>query len=143
MISKIFPKKLKKGDEIRVIFLSKSFAVLSEETKDIANKRLKSLSLKVSFGKHVNEIDEFSSTSIESRVEDLHDAFLDKNVKLVLTALGGLNANQILDYINWDIIKNNPKIFCGYSDISILNNSIYAKTGLVNYYGPHYSTFGQ
>lgn len=68
---------------------------------------------------------------------------MDKNVKGVLTVIGGFNANQLLRYINWDIIKNNPKVFCGYSDITILNSSIYQKTGLVNYYGPHYSTFGE
>lgn len=140
---KTFPKKLEKGDEVRVIVLSTSLSVVSEENRKIANKRLEDLGLKVSFGKHVNEIDEFSSTSIKSRIEDLHEAFLDKNVKAVLTVLGGYNANQILKYIDWDIIKNNPKIFCGYSDITILNNSFYTKTGLVNYYGPHYSTFGQ
>jgi muramoyltetrapeptide carboxypeptidase LdcA involved in peptidoglycan recycling len=48
-----------------------------------------------------------------------------------------------LRYIDWDIVRNNPKIFCGYSDITVLNNAIYAKTGLVNYNGPHYSSFGQ
>jgi len=41
------------------------------------------------------------------------------------------------------LIKKNPKVFCGYSDITVLNNAIFTKTGLVNYYGPHYSTFGQ
>ncbi|MDD4662069.1 MAG: LD-carboxypeptidase, partial [Candidatus Pacebacteria bacterium] len=140
---KIFPKKLEKGDEVRIIVLSTSLSVVSEENRKIANKRLEDLGLRVSFGKHVNEVDEFLSASIESRIEDLHEAFLDKNVKAVLTVLGGYNANQILKYIDWDIIKNNPKIFCGYSDITILNNSFYVKTGLVNYYGPHYSTFGQ
>jgi len=45
--------------------------------------------------------------------------------------------------LDWDLIKNNPKVFCGYSDITALNNAIFAKTGLVSYSGPHYSTFGQ
>lgn len=139
----MIPEKLKKGDEVRIIVLSTSFSVLSKEQISIANERLKELGLKVSFGKHIKEMDDFMSTSIESRVEDFHDAFLDKNVKAILTALGGFNANQLLDYIDWKIVKKNPKIFCGYSDITIFNNSIYAKTGLVNYYGPHYSTFGQ
>jgi len=142
-MNKIFPQKLKKGDEIRVIVTSSSLGLLSEETKRIANQRLSELGFKVSFGKHVSEIDEFLSSSIESRIEDLHDAFLDKNVKAIFTVLGGFNANQILRYLNWDIIKNNPKIFCGFSDVTALNNSIFQKTGLVNYSGPHYSTFGQ
>jgi len=143
MTNKIFPKKLKKGDEVRIIVLSNSLALVSEENKKIANERLEDLGLKISFGKHVNEINDFLSTSIESRIEDFHDAFSDKNVKAVLVVLGGANANQMLSYVDWDIIKNNPKIFCGYSDVTIFNNSLYAKTGLVNYYGPFYSNFGQ
>ncbi|MFA5729792.1 MAG: S66 peptidase family protein [Candidatus Paceibacterota bacterium] len=139
----MYPQKLKKGDEVRIIVSSSSFSLLSEETVKIANERLSELGLKVTFGKHITEADEFLSSSIESRIEDLHDAFLDKNVKAIFTVLGGFNANQILKYIDWNIIKNNPKIFSGYSDVTILNNSIYQKTGIVNYYGPHYSTFGQ
>jgi len=142
-MKKVFPQKLKRGDEVRVIVSSRSFSLLSEETKNIANQRFYELGLKVSFGKHISENDEFLSSSIESRVEDLHEAFLDKNVKAIFTVLGGFNANQLLRHIDWNIIKNNPKIFCGFSDVTILNNSIYHKTGLVNYYGPHYSTFGQ
>ena len=139
----IIPDKLKPGDEIRVIAPARSMGILSDELKDIANKRLSELGYRVSFGKNVDVMDDFKSSSIESRVADLHDAFSDKNVKCVLTVIGGFNSNQMLDYIDWDLIKNNPKVFCGYSDITILNNAIYAKTGLVSYSGPHYSTFGQ
>lgn len=139
----IIPKKLKLGDEIRVIAPSRSMSLLSIELKDIANKRLSEMGFKVSFGKNVDEIDDFISSSIESRVKDLHNAFTDKNVKGILTVIGGFNSNQILDYLNWETIANNPKILCGFSDITILNNAIYAKTGMVTYSGPHYSTFGQ
>ncbi len=139
----IIPNKLQPGDEIRVIAPARSLAILKDELKNIANKRLSDLGYKVSFGKHVDEIDDFKSSSIESRVADLHDAFEDKNVKGIFTVIGGFNSNQILDYIDWEIIKNNPKVFCGFSDITVLNSAFYAKTGLVTYSGPHYSTFGQ
>jgi muramoyltetrapeptide carboxypeptidase LdcA involved in peptidoglycan recycling len=142
-MNRIYAEKLKKGDEIRVIVTSQSFSLLSGETIEIANQRLSEMGFKVTFGKHIMESDEFISSSIESRIEDLHDAFRDKNVKGILTVIGGFNANQLLRYIDWDIIKNNPKVFCGFSDVTILNSSIFQKTGLVNYYGPHYSTFGQ
>ena len=104
---------------------------LTQELKQLATKRLEELYLKVSFGKHVNEIDEFSSSSIESRVEDLHDAFRDPTIKLVITVIGGFNSNQLLRYLDYGMIKKNLKIFCGYSDITALSNAIYAKTGLV------------
>lgn len=142
-MKKIYPEKLKIGDEVRIISPSRSMAILSKEIINITNKRFQELGLKLSFGKHVYEADEFHSSSIESRIKDLHEAFSDKNVKAVITVIGGFNSNQLLRYIDWDLIKNNPKIFLGYSDITALNNAIFAKTGLVTYSGPHYSSFGQ
>lgn len=137
------PQKLKAGDEVRIIAPSRSMAILGEDCKKIANKRLEELGLKVTFGKHVLEADsDYLCASIESRVEDLNEAFKDKNVKAILTVIGGFNSNQLLDYIDYEAIKENPKIFCGFSDITAISNSIYAKTGLVTYSGPHYSSFG-
>jgi muramoyltetrapeptide carboxypeptidase LdcA involved in peptidoglycan recycling len=143
MNDKIFPIKLVAGDEVRIIAPSRSMAIISPESRDIANKRFEELGLKLSFGKHIEEKDDFVSSSIESRIEDFHEAFADKNVKAIFTVIGGFNCNQLLKYIDWELIKNNPKIFCGYSDITALNNAIFAKTGLITYSGPHYSTFGQ
>jgi muramoyltetrapeptide carboxypeptidase len=142
-MNKIFPNKLKVGDEVRVIAPVRSLAIISKESREIASKRFEEMGLKLTFGKHVEEMDEFVSTSIQSRIEDLHQAFNDKNVKAVLTVIGGFNSNQLLNYIDWNLIQNNPKIFCGFSDVTALNNAIFSKTGLVNYSGPHYSTFGQ
>lgn len=138
-----YPLKLKKDDEIRVIAPSRSLAILSKELKDIANKRFLDLGYKLTFGKHAEEIDSFNSSKIKSRIEDLHEAFLDKKVKAILTVIGGFNSNQLLRYIDWSVIKNNPKILCGFSDITALSNAIYAKTGLVSYSGSHYSSFGE
>ena len=142
-MKKIYPEKLKIGDEVRIIAPSRSIKILSEEIKRIADKRFLDLGLKLSFGKHVYETDEFNSSSIESRIADLHEAFSEKNVKGIITVIGGFNSNQLLKYIDWKLIKNNPKIFCGFSDITVLNNAIFTKTGLINYSGPHYSSFGQ
>jgi len=142
-MNKIFAEKLKKGDKIKIIAPARSLALLSEETKILANNRFEELGLQISFGKHIEETDDFNSTSIDSRIEDLHEAFSDKSIKGILTVIGGFNSNQLLKYIDWEVIKKNPKIFCGYSDITALNNAIFAKTGLVTYSGPHYSTFGQ
>lgn len=136
------PNKLKVGDEVRVIAPSRSMKIINNETHEIATKRLTDLGLKVTFGKNVDLCDNFTSSPIEARISDLHDAFLDKNVKAILTVIGGFNSNQLLTHIDYEIIKNNPKIFCGFSDITALSNAIYAKTGLVTYSGPHYSSFG-
>lgn len=135
-------ERLKVGDEIRVIAPSRSGAILKSEQIDISVKRLEALGFRVTFSKNFKNYDLFYQSSIEERIEDLHEAFLDPKVKMILTAIGGYNSNQLLDYIDYDIIRNNPKIFCGYSDITALNNAIYHKTGLINYSGPHFSTLG-
>jgi len=139
----IFPKKLHSGDTICVIAQSYSMAMISEDVRTIAKERFQELGLHVIFGTHVEETDVLRSSSITSRINDLHNAFNDKNVQAILTIIGGFNSNQLLEYIDWDTIKRNPKIFCGYSDITILANAIFKKTGLITYSGPHYSTFGQ
>lgn len=137
------PEKLKVGDEIRIIAPSRSMAILGDDCINLATKRLEELGLKVTFAKHVKDFDsDYMCTNAKDRAEDLNEAFRDKNVKAILTVIGGFNSNQILKYLDFDLIKNNPKILCGFSDITILLDSIYAKTGLVTYYGPHYSSFG-
>lgn len=136
------PKKLNPGDEVRVISPATSLAVISSEVRKIALANLEELNLKITFSKNAEECDVFSSASIASRIEDLHAAFLDPNVKGILTTLGGYNSNQLLSDLDYDLIAAHPKILCGYSDITALANAIHAQTGLVTYSGPHFSTFG-
>ena len=137
----MIPNKLKKGDEIRIISPARSMSIISKENINIAKKRLEELGFKVTFSKNVEEKDEFDSSSIKSRVDDLHEAFQDKNVKAILTTIGGFNSNQLLKYLDYSLIKSNPKILCGFSDITALQNAIYAKTGLITYSGLHFSSF--
>ena len=133
--------RLKTGDEIRVISPSRSLSIVDPINQKIAMERLEKMGFNVTFGENCYERDEFSSSSIESRIEDLHKAFSDPNVKAMLTSIGGHNSNQLLNYLDYSLIKANPKILCGYSDITALSNAIYAKTGLITYSGPHFSTF--
>lgn len=116
--------------------------MIGAQIREIAAQRFAELELRLSFGRNVEVCDEFASSPVEYRIADLHDAFSDSGVKAILTVIGGYNSNQLLPYIDWDLIAANPKIFCGYSDITALTCSIWAKTGLITYAGPHYSTFG-
>ncbi len=138
----MFPPKLHPGDEVRICSPSRSLAIISPDVRKIAEQRLKQLGLRVTYSKHAEERDQFDSSSIKSRVDDLHAAFKDKKVKAILTPIGGFNCNQLLKYLDYNLIKANPKILCGYSDITALSNAIYAKTGLITYSGPHFSTLG-
>ncbi|WP_100401829.1 S66 family peptidase [Bacillus sp. FJAT-42315] len=136
------PVRLQPGDEVRIIAPSTSMALVKGEQVKLATERLESFGFHVSFGRHVDEHDMFFSTSVENRLEDLHDAFRDPNVKAIFTAIGGYNVNQLLSHIDYELIKANPKIVCGYSDITALQLAMYAKTGLITYSGPYFSTFG-
>ena len=134
---------LKPGDEVRIIAPSFSGKMIPDEVWDLAIKRLEDIGLKVSFGKYVKEKDILESSSIEHRLEDLHEAFADKKVKGVICALGGYNSNFLLDKIDWQLIKDNPKFFGGMSDITVLCNAIYKMTGVETYQIPNFRNFGQ
>ena len=138
----MIPDKLKQGDEIRVIAPSRSLQIIHQNIFDNALKNLTKAGFKVTFSRNSREIDAAKASSIQSRIRDLHDAFSDDNVKAVFTAIGGFNVNQILEHIDYPLIKENPKILCGYSDITALLNAIYSQTGLVTYHGTHFSSFG-
>ncbi len=139
----IIPPKLQRGDEIRVIAPARSLALITLQNQQLATEALEALGFNVTFGEHVSERDDFVSSSIASRISDLHTAFADPEVTGILTVIGGFNSNQLLGSIDWELIKSHPKIICGYSDITALANAIYAKTGVVTYSGPHYSSFAQ
>lgn len=143
-MSQIIPSLLKAGDEVRIIAPATGIKIISDECRNIAKQRFENMGLKVSFAANTTDDnwDQTGSTSVENRIADIHEAFSDNNVKAVFTIIGGNNSNQLLDFIDYSLIAKNPKIFCGFSDITALLNSIYAKTGLVTFYGPHFSSLG-
>ncbi|MCK3882146.1 LD-carboxypeptidase [Streptococcus suis] len=135
-------KKLKKGDHIRVVSPSSSIERIGGFEANLAAKeKLEDLGFKLSFSEHYFENDMFDSAPIASRVADLEAAFADESVDAILTTIGGFNSNELLPYLDFELIAQNPKIFCGYSDTTALLNAIYAKTGMPTYMGPAYSRF--
>ncbi|HEM3707543.1 TPA: LD-carboxypeptidase [Streptococcus suis] len=135
-------KRLKKGDHIRVVSPSSSIESIGGfEANVAAKKKLEALGFRLSFSEHYFENDIFDSAPIASRVADLEAAFANETVDAVLTTIGGFNCNELLPYLDFDLIAQNPKIFCGYSDTTALLNAIYAKTGMQTYMGPAYSSF--
>lgn len=143
-MKKIVPQTLKAGDEVRIIAPARGLRLIGQDAREIAAARFAEMGLRVTFGKNTTDEnwDMFGSASVEKRAEDLNEAFYDKNVKAVFTVIGGSNSNQLLPYLDYDVIRANPKIFCGFSDITALLNGIYAKTGLVTFSGPHFSSLG-
>ncbi len=143
-MQKIVPPQLEPGDEIRVVAPSTGIKIIGADSRDTARKRFEEMGLKVTFGQ--NTVDEnfdlMGTSSIEKRAADIIEAFADPQVKAVFTIIGGFNSNQLLPFLDYETIRDNPKILCGFSDITALVNGIYAQTGLVTFLGPHYSSFG-
>lgn len=132
----IKPKKLQKGDTVTII--SPSGGVPNELKSQFNEgvKFLENLGLKVQVGKNALKRFYYSGGTVTERLSDIHDAFSDTEVKAIIMSLGGSSANHLLDGLDFDLIKNNPKIFCGISDGTTLLNPIFSKTGLITYHGP-------
>jgi muramoyltetrapeptide carboxypeptidase LdcA involved in peptidoglycan recycling len=106
------------------------------------DERFAAMGLTLTFGEHVDEDDQFRSGSVEHRVADLHAAFADPAVAGILTVIGGFNSNELLPHLDFDLVAAHPKVLCGYSDITALQNAILARAGVVTYSGPHWSSWG-
>ena len=132
------PNKLKKGDTIAVI--APSNAVNEDDTKFLkeTEKMFNKYGINVIYGKNIYSNTLGYGATPKEKANDLNDAFANPNVQAIFCAKGGENSNTIFEYINYDLIKQNPKIFCGFSDSTFLLNMIYEKTGLVTFHG---STF--
>ena len=137
----MFPAKLKAGDEVRVVSPSSGLGFIPDELRGVAARRLERFGLRVSYGRAGEVLDRFESSPAQDRVSELHEAFADAGVRGMLTIIGGYNSNQLLARLDYDLIGENPKVLCGFSDITALATAVHAKTGLVTYSGPHFSTF--
>lgn len=124
-----------------VVSPSRSMEMICEENIKLAKEKLESLNYKVEFSENSRACDSFISSSINKRVKDLENAFTNSEIDIILTTLGGYNSNQLLDYIDYEKIRKNEKPFCGYSDITVLLNAIYAMTGIITYLGPTFQNF--
>jgi muramoyltetrapeptide carboxypeptidase LdcA involved in peptidoglycan recycling len=138
----VIPAKLKAGDEVRVVSPAVSLGFIPREQRDLAEERWEELGLRISYSPNGEVLDRFDSSPVEARVSDLHGAFADPEVKGMLTTLGGYNSNQLLAHLDYDLIGANPKVLCGFSDITALATAMHARTGLVTYSGPHFTTLG-
>ncbi len=144
-MSSILTRKSKSNKisfKIAVIAPSGSINEISSLKLIAAGKLYKEFGIEIVYGQNCIENDLLGSSAIKSRVDDLHWAFMDKDIKAIMCATGGYNSNDLLPYIDWQVIKNNPKPFIGSSDITVLINAIYKKTGVMTYFGPNFYKFG-
>lgn len=130
----IKPKKLKKNDVIGLISPASSPDDLSKI--EVGVRYLEGLGYSVETGKNVGKINGYLAGSDKERVEDLHSMFQKKEIKAVFCLRGGYGSGRLLDKIDYNLIKKNPKILVGYSDITALQMAIFKKAGLISFSGP-------
>ncbi|MCF4102314.1 LD-carboxypeptidase [Gillisia sp. M10.2A] len=132
--SLLLPQHLSEGDTIGII--SPSSAIFESEPYEIAVETFKAMGLKVKLGKFVNTRYGHLAGTDEERAQELNNMFKDPEVNAIIALRGGSGAARILDKIDYEAIKKNPKIFIGYSDITALHMAIYSQTGLITFHGP-------
>lgn len=136
--------KLNLGDTIGVTGVSNSLEL--ENKYDLfykAEQFLKNKGFKVKRGKYVLEDVHGSAGTKEQKAEDMMNMFKDKEVKAIICLDGGQTCNTFIDLLDYEMIKQNPKIITGYSDITVLLQAIYKKTGLVTFHGSSFTCFGE
>jgi len=133
-MKKLKPKALQKGDAIAII--SPSGQVSYQEKFQKAKEYFENQGFLVKIFPHAKNKENYLAGKDNERIEDFKNVFLDKNVKMILTSRGGYGAARIIDKIDYEIVKNNPKIFWGYSDITAFHSAIYKKTGLITFHAP-------
>ncbi len=130
----IKPYAIKKGDTVGLITPGTAVSDPDELSKVV--ETVDYLGLKYKFGKYVKSGTGYKSRTVEERADDLHSMFKDPEVKGVFCIRGGYGSIQILDYVNYELIRENPKVFLGYSDITALHLAISKFSGLVTFHGP-------
>lgn len=132
------PKKLVRGDKVAVI--SPSSGLLGEENFvhkfDIAKERLaKDFGLELVAMPHALKGIKYVYEHPEDRAKDIMNAFKDPSIKAIICAIGGADSIRLLPYMDFEVIKNNPKIFMGYSDVTSVHFMM-RKAGINTFYGP-------
>ena len=131
----IFPEPLKKGDN--VFLFCPSSPIIPEEDIEKCKKVIIDLGFNPVIGKSLYEnYGGYMAGKAEIRIEDLHEAFSRKDIKGIFCVKGGYSASQLLDKIDYELIKNNPKVFIGYSDVTNLHIVFNQKCNLGTYHGP-------
>lgn len=134
----IKPARLKKGDMVAIVSLSSGTAgdEMFKHRYEQGKKRIEEVfCLKTITMPNALKGSEYLTKHPEARANDLMDALKDENIKGIICNIGGADTIRLLPYIDFDVIKNNPKIFMGYSDTTV-NHFMMYKAGVTSYYGP-------
>lgn len=126
-------KPLRKGDTVGLITPG---SYIPDQDLAKAIKNMESLGLRVKPGENLRALRGFTAGTDPQRLDDLHSMFADPEVDAIWCARGGYGCTRLLPEIDYALIRNNPKILIGYSDITALTTAIFQETGLICFHGP-------
>ena len=132
----LLPKPLKSGDTIGFYSPSSPATCFAPKRFERAQAYLQQKGFKLKAGTLTGKSDYYRSGSILGRAEELNALIRDPEVRCIISTIGGSNSNALLPYIDYEVLRQDPKIIIGYSDVTALLLGIYAQTGLVTFYGP-------
>jgi len=136
----IIPDKLVKGDTVLVVAPSDSIEEKDKEYIEKSKQMLEEAHLNVEFSKHVCSNTTGYGPTVFEKAEDINNGFKNPKYKMLFCAKGGANSNSLFEYLDYEVIKQNPKIVCGFSDSTFITNMITEKTGLVTFSGPTFKS---
>lgn len=126
-------KLLKSGDQIGIV------APGSPVPMNIFKKGitvLENMGFNVMLGEHIFDVNEFTAGTALNRANDINNFFSEPKIKAIIAARGGYNCNQVIPYLDFDLIKKNPKFFFGLSDATVILNAISVKTRITTFHSP-------
>ncbi|MBN2334292.1 LD-carboxypeptidase [Candidatus Bathyarchaeota archaeon] len=135
------PKRLREGDTIRLVAPASSIKSLSKKDVDRGLSNLMDLGFDVEVSSEAFTTWRGTAGPAKERARVIMEGFTDPDVDGLMCVWGGYNSNDLLEYLDWRLIRENSKPFIGYSDITALNNALLSKSGLVTFQGPAFITF--
>ena len=139
-LPKLLPSKLKIGDTIGIVAPSSPIIGNNIEELNRAKEIVERSGFEVKYSKNIFSNTNGYSATAREKAEDINTMFADKEVKMIWCAKGGNNSNSTFEYLDYELIKKNPKIICGFSDITSITNMITEKTGLITFSGTNFKT---
>lgn len=134
------PKRIKQGDTIGIVSPSSGLWQRSELWRSI--EQFEKWGYKVKVGDHAYKNNFYLAGTDEERASDLMHFFKDDSVDAIICSQGGYGASRLLNLLDYEVIRKNPKIFMGYSDVTALHLAIYKHSGLMTFHGPSASSAG-
>lgn len=130
------PPRVTAGDRVALVSPSWCGAGLFPHRVERGRQYIESIGLTLDVMPNAMAVSGWTAGTAQQRVDDLHAAFTDPRISVVLCAIGGNHSNELVDLLDFDLIRANPKVFQGLSDITVLHCAIHRHAGLATLYGP-------